>query len=93
MPIDLHIGRLVVDGVAMTAAERGVFAESLTLELTRLLRETPPGRLGQGGAVPAASAPAADLRTPFDAHDAATAVARAVHSSLLAGDRDPGRTT
>lgn len=94
MPIDVHIERLIVDGVAMTVAERGAFAESLTAELTRLLRETPTAGLAPGASVaPYAPAPVVELAAPFDARQAGGAVANAVHSSLVAIDGNTGRAS
>ena len=91
MPLDLHIERLIVDGVAMTTAERGLFAASLASELTRLLRDAmTAGRLPGAGAIPATPVAAADLGTPFDAGYAGTAVANAVYASLASADGDSG---
>lgn len=53
MNIQLHIERLVLDGVDLAAHRRGELQAGLTAELTRLLSEGGlAGQLSEGAAVP-----------------------------------------
>lgn len=80
MNIELHIDRLVLDGLPMSGAEARVLRATLETELASLLATAPPTS-HQGYSVPLLRA------APIErAHVAATAgrdIARSVHAALV----------
>jgi hypothetical protein len=53
MNVNLHIERLVLDGITLSVRERAVLGTAMTAELTRLIHEGGwPANLPASGAVP-----------------------------------------
>lgn len=82
MPIALHIERLIVEGMAMSPAERRVFSESLRAELTQLLANGLAPQLRQGIATPSLNAPQVSITNPFDARRAGESIAQAIYGGI-----------
>jgi hypothetical protein len=85
-PISLHIERLVVDGLPLTAAQAARLQGSLERELARLIAHGGDPSAWGGGAAQPATARAATA-VPWDAtrpHQLGRAVARDVFTSLNA---------
>jgi hypothetical protein len=81
MTIYVHIDRLVLDGLAVPSAQRGIVGSALEAELGRLLTTRGVGpRLG-GGAV-LGQLRAADLRLGGGAAGLGTRIAGAVHQGM-----------
>jgi hypothetical protein len=79
--LTLHIGQLVIDGVAMSPAQAAQLRGALNAELTTLLQRH--ARLGAGGgAVPALVAPTVQLSTPVRPLEMGRAIARSVYAAL-----------
>ncbi|MGV9264244.1 hypothetical protein ACWDRR_06215 [Kitasatospora sp. NPDC003701] len=78
MRIELHIERLVLDGVG---ADPGELGTALHAELTRLLAAAPAGAWGESRSVPGLAAPQA--RGGHRPAALGAAVARSVHSALV----------
>jgi hypothetical protein len=56
MNVNLHIERLVLDGIDVEPAQRPVLQAALEAELGRLIAEGGVGALAAGGAVPSVKA-------------------------------------
>jgi len=83
MNIDLHIERLVLDGVALPPGAAGPMGAALEAELQRLLTERGiASGLARGGAIVRVSAPEADLTAARDPAGIGRAVAKAIHGGL-----------
>lgn len=80
MRIEVTVGRVVLDGFALGAAERGRFEAALAAELGALLAAAPP----RGAARMLASVLAPPLAAGADAapEGLGRAVARSVHAAL-----------
>jgi hypothetical protein len=65
MNVNLHIERLVLDGIALSPRERAMLGTAVTSELTRLITESGlPANLPAGGIVP--SIPAGSIQLGSD---------------------------
>jgi hypothetical protein len=62
MNVNLHIERLILEGIPLSTRERGVLATAVTTELTRLITEGGlPAGMPAGGIVPSIPAGAIQL--------------------------------
>lgn len=80
MNVNLHIERLVLEGLTLSARERGVLGTAVTDELTRLIAESGlPSNMPTGGIVP--SIPAGSIQLGHDNNPALLGqqIARAVY--------------
>ncbi|MGK9169296.1 hypothetical protein KXR53_23480 [Inquilinus limosus] len=83
MRIELHIERLVLDGLPVTAAEGPRVRAAVEAELARLLAAGGLGRdLAAGGALPRLSAPPIHLGRGERPDAIGRAVARSVHAGI-----------
>ncbi|MDR3415532.1 MAG: hypothetical protein P4L83_05025 [Nevskia sp.] len=83
MKIDLHIERLVVDGLELSSAEARRLRRSVERELARLLTDGGLAQsLARGAAVPRLQAPAIALPPRATPEATGGRIAAAVHSSL-----------
>jgi hypothetical protein len=65
MDVNLHIERLVLDGITLSVRERAVLGTAVTTELTRLITESGlPSNIPTGGIVP--SIPAGSIQLGHD---------------------------
>src|SRR5437764_15487352 len=80
--VSLHIERLVIEGVSLQAGQAAQLQIAVQRELTRLLQRDGIGASLQGGAVPALSAPAIQISSPFRPAVLGRQIARSVHQSL-----------
>jgi len=78
--ISLHIDRLVVDGVALSAPEGLRLRRAIERELVRLLRASPPP--AGHGTVATLPSPAVRLQGPPRPVELGRQVARSVHATL-----------
>jgi hypothetical protein len=84
MRIVLDIGRLVLDGVPVTAAEADRVRRAVEGELSRLLGAGPlPPRFSAGGAVPSLVAPPLERPAGRPPEAFGTDIAHAVHAALV----------
>lgn len=83
MNITLHIERLILDGIPISASQRPVLQEAVTAELTRLLAEggLSPAFLS-GGAVPSLRTGNIQLSGDSQPTQLGTHVAQAVYGGL-----------
>jgi hypothetical protein len=81
MRISIHIDRLVLDGLALNAADGARVRAALEAELGRLLGTRAPG-LERLGAVPIVAAPSINVEPPRDPTAIGHAVARSVHAGM-----------
>ncbi|MFE2725539.1 hypothetical protein [Kitasatospora sp. NPDC059327] len=90
MRIELHIERLVLDGVG---ADPGAFRAALHAELTRLAAAAPAGAWGESRGVRGLAAPdaAPDARGGHRPAALGAAVARSVHRAVVRPDREAAR--
>lgn len=83
MNVRLHIDRLVLDGVDVSAADRPRLQAALELELTRLVTERGLGRdLANGAALPSVRAPQISIAAGSNATNIGTAIAGAVFNGV-----------
>jgi hypothetical protein len=82
MRIDLHIERLVLDGLAVTAADAQRVRTAMEDEVTRLLAEALNPAFATGGAVPRIAAPQISLGPRERPDGIGRAVARSVHRGI-----------
>lgn len=85
MRIELHIERLVLDGVG---ADPGELRKALHAELTTLLAAAPAGAWGESRRVPGLAAP--EVRGGPRPAALGAAVARSVHGALARPHREVG---
>jgi hypothetical protein len=84
MRVRLHIRRLVVDGLAVTPADRPVLQAAVEAELVRLLGDGGLiGSVGTGRAVPSVDAGVVHLRAGVGPRELGEHIAGAVHGGLL----------
>lgn len=83
MHIELHIERLVLDGLSASPRERTLMRASLETELARLLTEQGLAHeLSGGGAFPSLGADNIELSPRGDAWQTGEQIARAVYGGL-----------
>lgn len=83
MKVDLHIERLVLDGLPIDPADHPRLQEAVAAELTRLFAAGGVHReLRQGGAVPSVRAGAIEVGRAVDARGLGTRIARAVYGGI-----------
>jgi hypothetical protein len=91
MKIAIHIERLVLDGLPVTAAQGVRVRKMVERELARLVTAGGLPGVGQGGAVAKADAGTIPLR-PRDTADAiGKRIAQAAYRGIGGGDPDPRR--
>jgi hypothetical protein len=78
--IQLHIERLVLDGLRLYPAERTTFQEALERELTRLLAEN--NAHFSAGTTPRVVSPPVSFSQSVDPHGLARDVARSIHAGI-----------
>lgn len=84
--IDLHIGRLVLDGFSLSPRERLLVKAGLETELSRLLEAAPlPDVLQAGGAMRSIRAGSISFEPGLAPHLIGERIAQAVYGSLSAG--------
>ena len=83
MNINLHIERLVLDGVALAPGQRNVLQAVVAAELMRRLSVggLSPELTG-GGGLPSVPANAIQLSSPFSPHDLGKRIASSVYSGI-----------
>lgn len=83
MNINLHIDRLILDGVHIPDGQRHLLQTSVQTELTRLFadREISPG-LASGGALPHVSASGIQLSNGSDPVQLGRQIARSVYGGI-----------
>jgi hypothetical protein len=92
MDIDLRIERLVLDGWAITPAERRALGAALETELSRLLSESGlSGSFTQGAALPAVRADDILITQPFNPAQVGAQIAQTVHAGLMASPAEDKR--
>jgi hypothetical protein len=80
MNVSLHIERLVLDGMSLSARERAVLGTAVTTELTRLISENGlPATLPASGTVPSIPAEAIQLGGEHNPAQLGQQIARAVY--------------
>jgi hypothetical protein len=83
MNIQLHIERLVLDGLPIGAHDGRLVQAAVEAELSRLLAAgIAPDAFGQGFAVPSVRADAVRLEIGATPHGIGTQVAQAVHKGI-----------
>ena len=80
--VSLHIERLVIEGVPLSMGQAAQLERAVQHELTRLLQREGIGPSLHGGAVPALSAPAIHISSPFQPVRLGRQIAHSVHQSL-----------
>jgi hypothetical protein len=83
MNIDLHIDRLVLEGLDISPAQRLVLQAALEAELSRLMTTggLPPGLLS-GGSIPSVSAPSIQIGRQNNPAQLGQQIARSVYGGL-----------
>ena len=81
--LQLHIERIVIDGVPLSGQEALQLRRALEVELGRLFHTGGP-QSWRGAALHRLSAPAVTLSTPLRPVALGQAIARSVHASLTA---------
>lgn len=80
MNVTLHIERLILDGLTLSARERGVLGTAVTTELTRLIHEGGlPANLPASGIVPSIPAGAIQLGNDHNPARLGQQIAQAVY--------------
>lgn len=83
MPIELHIERLILDGINASPRDRGTIQASVEAELTRLLTEGGLSHELSGGiALPSLRAGSLNLSTGGDPAQLGAQIARAVYDGI-----------
>jgi len=83
MNVELHIERLVLEGLAVRPGDRAGLARTLSDELRQLIETGGvPRELIGGGAVPRLTAPLAPISPAAAASPLGQAIARSVYTSL-----------
>lgn len=82
--MQLHIERIVIDGVPLTGAQASQLRGALQTELARLL-QSGERRSWNGAALHSLSAPAVMLTAPVRPLELGRLIARSVHASLIKG--------
>ncbi len=94
MSINLHIGRLILDGLPVTAHGRPALVAALERELSALAEGGLAPELAAGGAVPRLAAPSIAIAPGTGPAEMGRKIAQAVYASLApapeSGER-PGR--
>lgn len=80
--LQLHIERIVIDGVPLSRAQAGQLRGALQTELERLL-QTGARTEWQGAALHSLSAPAVMVSAPVQPLELGRLIARSVHASLI----------
>ncbi len=89
MNVNLHIERLVLDGIELRPDQQPVFKASLTTELSRLLADGALGpHLSQGAALARLSVGDAEL-TAGDPRQLGQQIAQSVYQGIGPGGRRP----
>lgn len=81
-PLQLHIERIVLDGLPLSRAQAGQLRSALEQELARLLTEGSQ-QDWRGVAVPRLDAPALTVTAPVRPLELGRAIAHSVHASLV----------
>jgi hypothetical protein len=81
-PVRVHVDRVVVFGMAMSAAQSRLFGAALARELTRLAREPGWSADLRSAAVPCAIAPAIARTVDATAATLGCEVARSLHRAV-----------
>lgn len=80
MNVNLHIERLILEGIPLATRERGVLETAVTTELTRLISESGlPAGLPASGIVPSIPAGAIQLGSEHNPARLGQQIARAVY--------------
>ena len=83
MNIELHIERLILDGVAIAPRQRALLQAAVEAELRRLLVQGGlAAGLAQGGALPSIRASAIQLTPDSDPRRMGTQIAQAVYGGI-----------
>jgi hypothetical protein len=82
-PISLNIGRLVLEGAAVTPGETRRLSRAFERELSRLLQNDCSWRGSKGGSVAELGGPAIVMSYPFHAAQAGRQIARSVYRALI----------
>ena len=83
MNINLHIERLILDGLTLEAGQRGLLQAAVEAELSRLLSERGVApALQTGGAQPHVRADAIQLAAESNPTKLGLQIARSVHGSI-----------
>lgn len=81
--MNVHVERLVLEGVEPTSRQRSVLRSAFTAELSRLVAAGGlDSALARGASVPATPAGPFQLGASFDAREAGARIARAVYAGL-----------
>jgi hypothetical protein len=81
--IELHIDRLILDGIAISNAQRPLLQAAMEAELGRLMRSGGIGAgLSAGGAVPSVVAPAIQLSADGSPVQWGQQIARSVYGGM-----------
>jgi hypothetical protein len=84
MKVNLHIERLILDGIDVGPAQRPVLREALEAELGRLLAEGGIGEgLAGGGAVPSVRVKGFQMGEGYDAAQLGRQVAQSVYGGIF----------
>jgi len=91
MVTNIHIERLVLEGISVPYHQHALLQQALQVELARLLAQggLSPALLG-GGAAPAVQAGALNLAEGAHPAEIGRQIARSVYSGLGAGEPAPG---
>jgi hypothetical protein len=83
MRINLHIERLVLEGLSLSSGQTPLFQLAVQQELTRLLRSNgiAPG-LMSGGAIPHAAGGSMQIASETSPRQMGTQIAQSVHEGL-----------
>lgn len=83
MRIDVHIERLVLEGLPVESRDAGAIRAAVEGELATLLAERGLARdLASAGAIPRVSAPRIHLASPTDPATLGRRIARSVHGGI-----------
>jgi hypothetical protein len=81
--VNVHVERLVLEGMEPTPRQRAILRSAFTAELSRLVAAGGlDGTFTRGASVPAAPAGPLQLGATFDAKETGTRIARAVYAGL-----------
>jgi hypothetical protein len=92
MTITLHIERLVLEGVALTARERAVLQSAVETELEQRLAEALSPDLAAAGAIDALLGGSVRFSPGAGARSLGTGIGRAIHDAFVPAGRG-GRGT
>lgn len=82
MNVNLHIDRLVLDGIDVAPAQRPILQAALEAELGRLIAERGVGALASGGAVPSLRADGFQMSGDGNPVQLGQQIARSVYGGI-----------